>query len=562
MTLSIVSCKKKNTLKQENKTAAINKVLDSADLIFDSNKKDSAYYYYDKALSMSDPEKNPNQYVYSLTCMAEILQIEGDYTTSEDILSKAMPYIKKTTRPRYPWYAYNVMANNYDYTYDYNNAVLYHKKSLQYTASNLKKRASLNNIASVYINQKKYAEAIKILLPLAAKKEVFGNDPKISKRDYSIVLDNLGHCYYSLNDPKALYYYTESLKIKTELNDEELIMISHKNLSNYYLKIDPKLAKKYAELSYAKSFKIRSILNRSRCLSLLINCSEGSDLKKYTLKYIELMDSISDARQRKKNQFALIRSVSKKDRDENLKLKTQQFENELQLERQKNRNIISYIIIIFIVGVLLFLSFYLSAKGKKQKTETITKSEMRISNKLHDELAIDVYNTFAFAESEDLELNENKEQLLNSLENIYNRTRNISKENSSIITNEKYADSLKDMIADFKTPNINILVNGIDTIPWNKIDKNKKITAYRIIQELFINMKKHSNASLVSAIFKIIDQNVVVICTDNGVGVPNGKIILKNGLQNVESRIETINGTINFDANSDKGFKVSFTFPL
>ncbi len=34
----------------------------------------------------------------------------------------------------------------------------------------------------------------------------------------------------------------------------------------------------------------------------------------------------------------------------------------------------------------------------------------------------------------------------------------------------------------------------------------------------------------------------------------NHNFILKNGLQNVESRIKTINGTITFDKNSDNGF--------
>jgi len=79
---------------------------------------------------------------------------------------------------------------------------------------------------------------------------------------------------------------------------------------------------------------------------------------------------------------------------------------------------------------------------------------------------------------------------------------------------------------------------------------------------MFRNMKKHSEASLVSVTLKISNSLLTVLYADNGVGTTNNPLILKNGLQNVENRIKTIKGTITFDKNSDKGFKVSFTFPI
>ena len=187
---------------------------------------------------------------------------------------------------------------------------------------------------------------------------------------------------------------------------------------------------------------------------------------------------------------------------------------------------------------------------------------MRISKKLHDELANDVYETLQFVTHKDLELDTNKDQLLNNLEIMYSRTRNISKENSQIATDENYPFALREMIAEFKTPDIHILLNGFDLISWNKIQKNKKIILYRVLQELFYNLKKHSNATLVSVTFKINDKNISVDYNDNGTRNENSSIIFKNGLANVENRIKTINGTITFDNNSKKGFKLSFSFPL
>ncbi|MEO8533211.1 MAG: tetratricopeptide repeat protein [Flavobacterium sp.] len=558
------SCKRENRIKdkEENSTAEIKKIVDSADVLFDNNKKDSAYSHFNKALSIIDPKKNPDEYVYSLTCMAEILQLEGNYIKSEYLLTKTMPYFEKTTRPRFKWYVYTIMANNYHNNYDLKNALIYHKKALEHTISILKKNQTLSNIAGVYSDQGKYDEAIKIYLPLVEKKYIDKNNLALSKRNYTLELNDLGYCYYKKNNPKALQYFNESLKINLQINSQEGIMLNHRFISLYYFKNNPKLAPKHAKIAYDMSRKNNFTTKRIKYLSTLVKCSTGEDLKKYTLEYIHFTDSIKEVSLKAKNQFAQIKYDSKLDKAENLQLKTQKAENELQMERQKNRNILSYIIIFFIVILISFLSLHLIIKGRREKSEAIYNSEMRISEKLRNDLSNTIYNTISFAKVEDLEKGENKEQLLNNLEIIYSRTRNISKENSSIITDENYVHTLKEMIAEFKTPDVNILLNGLDTIAWNNVDKNKKIILYRIIQELFSNMQTHSEATLASINFKINNKILTVNYTDNGIGLTKNPFILKNGLQNVESRIKTIKGNINFGTYSQRGFKLSFSFSI
>jgi signal transduction histidine kinase len=168
----------------------------------------------------------------------------------------------------------------------------------------------------------------------------------------------------------------------------------------------------------------------------------------------------------------------------------------------------------------------------------------------------------AFAETQDLSTNQNKESLLNNLDAIYSRTRNISKENSSVDTGSKYIEGLKEMISGFNTCTITILVNGIDSIDWLTLEHNKKIIVYRVIQELLVNMKKHSQCSLAVISFKKNETKLQIDYSDNGIGVAFDKINSKNGLQNVENRILSINGTITFDTKSNKGFKTSFTIPV
>ncbi|WP_166926229.1 tetratricopeptide repeat-containing sensor histidine kinase [Flavobacterium poyangense] len=564
VSLTVQSCKREDRVspKKDSHITQIRKIMDTADVLLDTKKRESAYYYFNKVLPLIDPKKNPDEFVYTLMCMAEIQQFEGNSFKSEFYLTKTMPYLEQTTDREYKWSVYTIMAKNYHTTYDLKNALLYHKKALSHTSTTSKRNQTLHNIALVYCDQKEYDTAIKIYLPLLAKDNTNTENLDLSKKNYAMRLNDLGHCYYKTQNPKALDCFNESLKINRQIKNQEGTMFNHWFISLYYFESNPEYAYKHIKQAYAISCQNNYTTKRIKYLSALVKCSHGSEQKKYTLAYIHLSDSIKEMRLRTKNQFSQIKYNSKLDKAENLQLKTQKAENQLQLEREKNRNIISYILILFILILILFLSLYLIIKGRREKSDAIYDSEMRISAKLKNELSNNIYNVILFVSNENLEIEENKEQLLNHLEVIYSRTRNISKENSSILTNENYTFVLKEMISEFKTQDINIFVSGLDTIPWKQIDKNKKIILYRVLQELFATMKTHSKATLASLTFKIKDKKLIVTYANNSVGTTKNNTALKNRLQNMESRIKTINGTLIFDAYSQSGFKLSFTFHL
>jgi hypothetical protein len=75
-----------------------------------------------------------------------------------------------------------------------------------------------------------------------------------------------------------------------------------------------------------------------------------------------------------------------------------------------------------------------------------------------------------------------------------------------------------------------------------------------------VNMRKHSKASLVALTFKN-DKNIFHIhYSDNGVGCDSTALKFKNGLQNVETRIKSLNGTLTFDTSINNGFKAIISF--
>lgn len=549
--------------KKLDNTAEIKKLTDVADEYFDNNQKDSAIIVFNKVRKLCNPETNTIDYVYALSCIAEIQYKQSDYIASDATATEALPYLKNIKNPRYSWIVYNILGLNYLNSFDEKNAILYFKKAIKLKTSNWRKRIAINNLVVVYTNQKKYNESLTLLKILASKKDI-SKDKYIDNSDYSYLLDNLGYCYFKMGDStKALKHFYEGLKIRLNPETSEGLSDSYRNLSRYFLKNNNQLlAKAYAMQAFKTDIRTNSVLNQVSSLNLIIKSSEGNDLKKYTLKYIHIVDSINLIRKKTKNPFATIKYNYNKDREENLQLKALKIENELQLERQENRKIISYLIILFILGFLLFFSFYLSVRGKKEKKDAIYTSETRISRKLHNELAKDLYYTLNFSKIRDLSLDENKEHLLNNLEAIYTKTRIISKENSIIITDENYFNALKEMISGFKTPNLNLILNGFDSIFWNDFEKNQKIILYRVIQELLFNMKKHSNATLAGFTFKETDKHIVINYTDNGKGANLNKIIFRNGLHNIETRIMSLKGEIKIESAPDKGFKVFFKLPL
>jgi signal transduction histidine kinase len=81
-----------------------------------------------------------------------------------------------------------------------------------------------------------------------------------------------------------------------------------------------------------------------------------------------------------------------------------------------------------------------------------------------------------------------------------------------------------------------------------------------VLQELLVNMKKHSEAGLVVLVFSSTAKAITIKYTDNGKGL-DSLVIDKKGLQNAENRILALKGSLTFENEIHKGFKVSIQIP-
>ncbi|RKS14295.1 hypothetical protein [Flavobacterium sp. 120] len=559
--LSIGSCQKSvktgidTSKKQESqKEIVAQKYSELGDSFSRDNKLDSAFYYYLKSTELFKEEGSSAYIAYNLVGMAQIQQTYGDYYSSEETLTEALPYINNDAQ-------YQVAANNLfgiaaKELKNYDDAVRYYSTVLKTVKDSVARVAVLNNIATVYMEQKKYRKAIVLLEPFL-KSAILDTLQNKKAR----IIDNLGFAYYKDNQiPKGLALMNQALAIRTRINDSYGSIESYLHLADYYQNKDYQKSKGFALHAYDQATKHQSIDERLEALAFLMSHNQGKGENSYARLFINLNDSIKKVRSNAKNQFAKIRYDSRKAILESIKYKGQRAETLLELETQKNQKYLLFFGFFALLGGIVLIINYYKSKTKRERLEASYSTETRISKELHDELANDVFYAMTFAGTQDLQNPIKKETLLDNLDKIYVRTRNFSKANSPIETGERFEQNLKQMLNNYKSSSTEVIIKNGTPIDWSKVQTEKKIAIQRVLQELMVNMKKYSQASFVVIGFDMEQNSLKIDYSDNGIGFSE-KLILKNGLQNAENRIHTVNGILTFDSQTNKGFKAKILVP-
>ena len=549
--LVTVSCKKEaKPIATSKLTSEFYTLFNKAEILYKNQDYSKAFYCYNKTKLIGEALHDNNKIVYSLMQMAQIQREQSDYSGSEATATEAIRLFSKETHIEYQSIIYSTLGINYMDSYDYEDGLKYFQLALSTNNYPLGQAIIKNNIANLYIKKKEFKKAIALLLEVLKQKEVLDDS-----KAHGLVLGNLGYAYFQAGDPSGLDYLKQSLSIRLQDKNDFHTTASYFNLAKYYEPTNSDLAKNYAIKAYELATKINNAEDRLETLGVILQNSDGNEFKKYSLIYLRLNDSLTKAKQIAKNQFAKIKYDASKSKEENVSLK-------LQEEITHTKNMLLSVTLVSLLLLSLLIYFLIQSKHKREKLLTSYTTETRISKKLHDELANDVFQVMTYAETQDLTSDKNKEFLVNTLDTIYSRTRNISKENSTIDTGPDFVPYLKEVLSSYNSDSTTILVNGLDPDVLNALDSPKKIMLYRVINELLVNMKKHSQSSLVVISFKKVKNNLQLDYTDNGIGISSDTLLLKNGLQNVENRIIDLKGSITFDTETKKGFKVSILIPL
>ncbi|PWK18579.1 tetratricopeptide repeat-containing sensor histidine kinase [Xanthomarina spongicola] len=518
---------------------------------------DSAVYYYYKVLkpdSKTDllhafvfyrnkKDENLKQQdtlnaIYNLRQIAIIQKKLGILYDSETTAIEALTLLEKlpfekTTKESKAG-IYNHLGRVYSEMQDYTNAIIYYKKALDIAETEVQDLVLRNNIAYAHIKEGRFSLALKEFATILNDSEKY-NDSIIIAR----TLNNLGVVKGKLQDSTALRDFEKALEIRLSLGNNSDILGSYLDLSVYYEdKGDLVQSRYYAQNAYKLAKLSNNPTHLAHALSLLLDLKEDDEVHSYK----QLMDSIQTANLLIEGKYASKKyALAKQEALANDRL--------LQLEKEKNYKYLYGFLAIFILSLGVITAFFQKHRFKKQKQLEIYNTELRISKKVHDEVANGVYHIMTKIQHEE----KNNEAVLDDLEIIYNKTRDISREHNEIPIDENYHDLLFDILLASKSSEVNIIIKGLTKINWEDISDVKKITIYRVLQELMTNMSKHSQASLVVVDFKETARKTTISYSDNGIGCTLNK---NNGLLNVENRIHTLNGSITFKSQTKQGFHV------
>ena len=94
-----------------------------------------------------------------------------------------------------------------------------------------------------------------------------------------------------------------------------------------------------------------------------------------------------------------------------------------------------------------------------------------------------------------------------------------------------------------------------------KISSELEYALFRIIQEAFANIAKHSQASKVSIGLEQTQSNLILIIEDNGIGFKTSKKTRGIGLISMQERLEPFAGKIEIESKPGSGTKLTITIP-
>lgn len=522
-------------------------MYDKAYDFYDASEKDSAFIYFNRAKDELIEKGHYSHAGNSLVIMGIIQCEKGDYYGSQETALSAIKYLNIQKDSADLSANYNNLGIASQSLKEYNKAIVFYDKAAQFSTDFRYKMAQVNNKAVSYSYLKQYDSAISIL-----NKALSNPSLKKYPTTYYRIYDNLAYNKFLKNPSyNAEPELDEALQARIREKDINGQITSLSHLSTFLKDKDNQKSLMNVKEMLKISLSHHLADDRVEALQKIILLEHPENIKPYFEKYQYLNDSLTSARNKSKSQFAFERFEAEKLKTENV-----QKENQILLQ---NIGIAS--LILLLIGGTISGSIWIKRRKERLQKENelkIKENELKISKKVHDVVANGIYQVMTKIENQE---SFGKEEALDDLEFVYEKSRNISSDKHDSTDIVEFAERIFNLINSFTSDTIRTHLSGNSHTIWNDVDDTTKNEVYQVMRELLVNMKKHSQANLVAFKFERNNNLIQIQYTDNGIGIP-GEIIHGNGLTNTVSRIEKIKGSIIFDNTIEKGLKVYISFPI
>ncbi|WP_245825558.1 tetratricopeptide repeat-containing sensor histidine kinase [Sediminibacterium ginsengisoli] len=521
---------------------------EKADSLMSSNT-DSAFYYYNKVATNS---KDSLLIARAYNGMAIIQTDAGDYFGSQQSLLLSLKYLDETKEEnQYCLLSdYNELGNTSLNLQNYDAAINYYNLALKFSKNQQLNRIALNNMGVAYYKKGEFKQAIEIYRSII-------DSTRKNRKEYARVLSNMAKVLWLQNpDYRALPDFQTALRIRKAEKDDWGLNASYSHLADYYYKSYPDSALSYAGKMYDISRNLNSPDDELEALKKLIMLSRPERVKMYFERYRYLSDSVQAARNTAKNQFALIHFDVEKSKTDNLRLQKENAEKNTQLLMQ---SMIGSLIFLLFIAVII-VSYRKNKKRQerlKQESEIARREEkLRASKKVHDEIANGLYRIMAEVQHNNLE----KEKLLDKIDALYEQSRDISYEWKREEPAD-FSETINGLLNAFSSEEQKVTSSGNEAALWAGVNNKVKQELLPVLQELMVNMQKHSGAGSVAIRFKKEHNILQIHYADDGKGLPEN-FRKKNGLTSTGNRIVELRGEFNFDIDSVKGLKIRINIPI
>ncbi len=469
-------------------------------------------------------------------------------------------------------------------------AIVYLSKAIDLFNSN----SDLNGVANVYNNMGIVYESKNnldsALSWYSEAKKLYESLPN-SNLGISYALCNMGGVYSLQKEyEKALEVLNKSLELRLQLDDKFAVCQSYTSLGECYAaKGDYTKAILNFKLSIdiAKEIHFRDILQYN--FEQVANLYQQTGNYKDALEYYSLFQSMKDSlySNSQLNQIEELKAKYENDKKEQ-KLVLANRENALKdLELRRKNYLIALgfgmVVLISIVAFLLYNRYKIKkdtelfaarANQKEQTAKSVIDAEererKRIAGDLHDGIGqmLSAAKMNLSALQEGLHFDQVEQSM------FFNRTQDIIDEcckevrtlSHQMMPDALLKNGLASAVGEFVSKidssrlKVNLHTYGLP----QRMEETLEILLYRIIQECVNNVIKHSGANSLDIQIIKDEKEVSITIDDNGKGfnMAHQENFEGIGLKNIKSRVEYLNGSVNFDSTEGRGTHVHVEIPL
>ncbi len=543
---------------------------------------DSAYYYFDRARTLSRKHNFKYQESRSLNNLGMNAWNQGDLSQAQDYFFEAL----ETSRKYFPEERTDSFLNNIGLIYqelesldkalEYHNQALAERKKIKAEVAQI---TSYNNIGichRILGNSKEALDAYENALRIMNTVDAY--------QLYQSVNNNKGNLLLDLGKYEEAIEAFKKAEIKPEnaTYDARSSFMGTGGLAyGYYLTGDIGQAEVKLSQGFEKLEKENSYRSNAETLykaAALINIAQGRPLE--GAAYIDTLQVIISDKFSSKNAEAIATAETKFNtaQKEAALADTRATLAETELSIRKRNNIIygvaALALILALLGYLIYIQQRLKNKQQAQKhalqnalikIETQNKLQeqrLRISRDLHDNIGSQL--TFITSSLDNLNygIDDKKVEIKSKIEKIGAFTKTTINElrdtiwamNKEHISIEDLEARLGNLLQQIRaaSPDLDVqftIDSSIDkTLLLNSVEG---INIYRIIQEAAANTVKYAKADYLKIALNRGQKLLNVSIIDNGTGFDTNKPTFGNGLRNIQKRAKDIGANCVIESTSN-----------